>query len=310
MTFQHTKITDIILRKEFILSVELFPPRNGISPNVIFKKLDRLKRLDIDFISITKGAGGSHRGGTVPIGFMIGDRFNIEPLVHFRCRDLTKHDVENQLVDHIYFDIKNILAILGDALEGQEGPELDPEQYNIYASHLVGQMDRIRSGEYLALPGSDVPKKGTRADFCIGVAAYPDAGDMEKEMFVIKEKVKAGADFAITQMIFDIESYKRYVMMVREAGIQIPVIPGIRPVSKKKHLIAAKEVFGAKLTPELTELLADEGTDNEEISARCLEYTLNLCAGLKESGAPGIHLFILNDVDLAEKVIKGLGERD
>jgi methylenetetrahydrofolate reductase (NADPH) len=310
MTFQHTKITDLILQKKFILSVELFPPRNGISPQVIFDKLDRLKRLDIDFISITKGAGGAHRGGTVPIGFMIGDRFDTEPLVHFRCRDLTKHEVENQLEDHIYFDIKNILAILGDALEGQEGGELDPEQYNLYASHLVGQMDKIRSGEYLPLPDSDVPKKGMKADFCIGVAAYPDATDKEKELFVIKEKVKAGADFAITQMVFDIESYKRYVMMVREAGIQIPVIPGIRPVSKKKHLVAAKEVFGAKLTSELEELMADESADDEEIGGRCLEYTLNLCAGLKEFGAPGIHLFILNDVDLAERVVKGLGERD
>lgn len=305
--FTHTKITKLI-QDRFTLSVELFPPRNGRSPDIIFRKLEKLQTLGVDFVSITKGAAGSHRGGTIPIGFLMGDRFGIEPLVHFRCRDLTKYQVENELVDHMYFDIKNVLAVLGDQSHGPNVPQMDNELYNLYASQLVKQMDRMRRGHYLPLPGQCEPKKGEAFDFCIGVAVYPDAEDMEKELLIVKEKVKAGADFAITQMIFSAETYRGYVRMLRDSGLDIPVIPGIRPITRRKHLAAAKDVFGAKLTPQLEKMLKDTEADEEDLKDIWLEQTLDLCKEMKEAGAPGVHLFILNDVGIAEQVVLRLKE--
>ena len=299
--FAPEKITDILAKKTFTYSAEVFPPRNGRPPNIIFDKLEALSRLPIDFISVTKGAMGSMRGGTVPIGYMISERYKMNALVHFRCRDMNRREVENLLVDHMYFGTKNILAVLGDPLPGEPDTILDDNNHNRYASELVKQISDMNSGRYLALADEPSPfRDGMKTDFCIGVACYPEAEDDEKELFVMKEKAKAGAEFAISQMVFSAEAYSNYLNRLRGAGIDIPVIPGIRPVTCMEHVIAAEATFGASVPESLKVKLKSAST---EIARKiCIDFSVQLCNELKDAGAPGTHMFILNDVEMAKDI--------
>lgn len=298
--FQQKGITKI-LDEGFTFSAEVFPPRNGNSPDIIFRKLERLAALKPDFISITKGAMGSLRGGTVPIGYMISERYNMNALVHFRCRDMDRREVENALVDHMYFGTRNILAILGDPLPGEGGNQLNPNTHNIYACQLVKQIADMNDGIYQPLGNSIEPRNGMKTDFCIGVACYPEAEDMEKEIYVMQEKVRAGANFAVTQMIFSAQAYADYVSRLREAGITIPIIPGIRPVTSMNHVVAAEEIFGANVPDALKKLLAE--TPEEQRQGVCIDFTTRLIGDLREAGAPGIHLFTMNDVGVIEDIM-------
>jgi len=301
--FQQKTIIQI-LDQGFTISAEVFPPRNGKPPDIIFKKLERLAAMDIEFISITKGAMGSLRGGTVPIGYITSERYKENALVHFRCRDMDRAEVENALVDHMYFGTKNILAILGDPLPGEGTRQLDPRTHNIYACQLVQQITNMNNGIYQPLKNSREPRTGMATDFCIGVACYPEAEDMQKELFIMKEKVKAGACFAITQMIFSGDVYSAYVRQLRDSGIDIPIIPGIRPVTKMNHVIAAEEIFEANVPDSLKkDLQTASEDDRKEV---CIGFTLGLIEDLKEAGAPGVHLFTMNDIDIIEEIMARL----
>lgn len=300
--FQQNGVVQILDDKGFTYSAELFPPRNGKSPEIIFKKLEKLAALDLGFISITKGAMGSLRGGTIPIGYIISERYHMNALVHFRCRDMDKKEVENLLVDHMYFGTKNILAILGDPLPGEASKHLVPATHNRYACELVKQIADMNAGKYLPLPRNPgQPREGIRTEFCIGVACYPEAEDMEQELFIMHEKVKAGANFAVTQMIFSAEAYSTYVQRIRERGIQIPIIPGIRPVTSMNHVVAAEEIFGANVPDSLKQQL-DEVPEDKKHDV-CIDFTLDLIRQLKDAGAPGVHMFTMNDVDIIEEIM-------
>lgn len=300
--FSQEKITDLLARKKFTVSVEVFPPRNGKPASIILDKLAVLSELPIDFVSVTKGAMGSMRGGTVPIGYMISERYKMNALVHFRCRDMDRREVENLLVDHMYFGTRNILAVLGDPLAGEKKKTLDPKTHNRYASELVRQISDMNKGRYLSLPEEPgAHRPGVKTDFCIGVACYPESDEPEKELFVIGQKAKAGANFGISQMVFSAEAYFDYLDKIRSAGIRIPIIPGIRPVTCQKHVHAAEEVFKANVPVSLKKSL--KGKLESQARKLCLDFTVKLCGALKDGGAPGVHMFVLNDVEMAGEII-------
>ncbi|MFO7619614.1 MAG: methylenetetrahydrofolate reductase [Thermoplasmata archaeon] len=302
--FKQKSIIEILKSKTFTISAEIFPPRNGRPPSIIMEKLDALSKMPIDFISVTKGAMGSMRGGTVPIGYMIPERYGMNALVHFRCRDMNRREVENLLVDHMYFGTRNILAILGDPLPGEHSIPINPETHHRYASELVQQISDMNSGLYLPLKPGGASREGMKTDFCVGVACYPEAEDMKQELFVMGEKVNAGAKFAITQMVFDADDYGEYVDALRSAGIGIPIIPGIRPVSSMEHVEAAEKNFGATVPDSLKARL--QSSSEELASAICLEFTLELIRNLRDMGAPGVHMFTLNDIDIIKTVMGAL----
>jgi methylenetetrahydrofolate reductase (NADPH) len=307
LMFAPEKITEILARKPFTLSVEVFPPRNGRPPDIILDKLESLSKMPIDFVSVTKGAMGSMRGGTVPIGYMISERYEMNALVHFRCRDMNRREVENLLVDHMYFGTRNILAVLGDPLPGEPENTPDPSTHNRYACELVRQISEMNRGKYLPLPDRpEAFRDGMQTDFCLGVACYPEADDQEKELFIMREKAKAGADFAITQMVFSAEAYARYVDRLKDTGTHLPVIPGVRPVTCMEHVQAAETVFGAIVPDDLKEKL--KGVTEQMARDICIDFSVGLCTSLKEAGAPGVHMFTLNDVEMARDILDRLGE--
>ena len=288
------KITEILKEKDFTISVELVPPRNGTNLEESFSKIAQIKDM-VDFISVTKGAGGSLRGGTLPITYFTQKKFGINSIAHFVCRERTKQEIENNLIDLYYFNIKNILALRGDPPAGSNEPwDGDYE----YAYRLVKQINDLNNGEYI--PKQEQDKKyrsGIKTDFCILVAGHPE-DPVEKELAHIKSKVDAGAEVIITQMGFSFDDYKNYVEALRKASINIPVIPGIRPITSLKQADSIENFFKIPINDEIKKRLKEEGKDFG------LNYFADMIKKLQDYGAPGVHLFILNDIDLVNDLLE------
>src|SRR3989338_4283864 len=185
------KITEILKNKKFTLSVELVPPRNGTSYDEIFNKLEQLKGK-VDFVSVTKGAGGSLRGGTLPISYFAQNKYGINTIAHFVCRERTKYEIENDLMDLYYFGIRNILALRGDPPAGHKEEEWDGDYK--YAYLLVKQIKEMNKGLYLPRVNIDKgSREGSKTDFCIIAAGHPE-DPIKEEIEHIKAKVEAGAE--------------------------------------------------------------------------------------------------------------------
>ncbi len=288
------KITEILREKEFTISVEIVPPRNGTNPEEIYKKIEQIRNL-VDFVAVTKGAGGSLRGGTLPISHIVKEKFDINSITHFVCRERTKEEIENELIDLHYLDIKNILALRGDPPAGSN--EEWEGDYK-YAYCLVNQIKNMNNGIYLPrFPGDGEFVSGIKTDFCIIVAGHPE-NPIKEELKYIKSKIDAGADVIITQMVFSFDEYKKYVESLRKAGINLPVIAGIRPLTSLKQANSVENFFKLKVCDELKKGLEEKGKDFG------LEYFTDLIKNLKEYNAPGVHFFVLNDVDLVKELIK------
>ena len=294
------RITDILKSKKFTISVELVPPRNGSPADEMWEKLEQLKGK-VDFVSVTKGAGGSLRGGTLPISYFAQERYGIKTIAHFVCRERTVHEIENELMDLYYFGIKNILALRGDPPAGQKDEAWDGDY--TYAYPLVRQIKDMNAGIYV--PRKNVDEKsraGLKTDFCIIVAGHPE-DPIEDEIEHIKAKIEAGAEVIITQMVFSFEEYKAYVDSLRKAGIRVPVLAGIRPLVDPKQAESVEKFFGLKVNTEIMRLLGEAKTEAQAYEAG-ISYTAAMIKKLKAMGAPGVHLFVLNDVGLVESLLK------
>ncbi|MBC8494608.1 methylenetetrahydrofolate reductase [archaeon] len=293
------KITDVLKKKGFTISVELVPPRNGIHQEKILSDLEKVKDK-IDFISVTKGAGGSMRGGTIPLTYF-SKEIGLNPVAHFVCRERTKYELENELMDLHYFGIKNILALRGDAPADHKEEVWDGDY--IYAYLLAKQISNMNYGKYLPMTNStDEYRDGFKTDFCIVVAGHPE-DPIEEEARHMKCKVDAGADAIITQMIFSFEEYKEYVDGLKAASINLPVIAGIRPFMSFKQLESAENFFKIKICDELKNGLKNAGTKEAEFDFG-VNYAADMIKKIQEYGGAGVHLFVLNDFDLVAEVIK------
>lgn len=293
------KISDIIKNKRFTISVELVPLRNGSNFDKIYSNLNILKDR-VDFISVTKGAGGSLRGGTLPLTYFAQEKYNINAISHFVCREKTRQEIENDLTDLNLFGIKNILALRGDPPAGSDEPWNGDYQY---AYKLVNQINHMNTGSYLPTPlMKENNRNGNPTDFCILVAGHPQ-NDKYKEIKYIKQKIKSGAEVIITQMIFSFKEYKDYVDNLRSNGITIPVIAGIRPLINYKQALSVQKFFNIKVHDSLLsgfELLKNNKTKSKNFG---INYTINMIKKLKKYGCPGVHFFIVNDFELLDDIL-------
>ncbi|MEW6055730.1 MAG: methylenetetrahydrofolate reductase [Bdellovibrionota bacterium] len=311
-------VIEILKSKPRTLSAEIIPPRNGAETEAVLKQIERLKTVPVDFISVTKGAGGSLRGGTLPIAQTIKSQFGICALAHFTCRDYTVEEVENNLMDHHYFGIGNILALRGDPPTGQPDHFKPAPNRHSYAWQLVDQICRMNQGRYLARGGYDTPvdskedslrkvRRGTPTNFCIGVAAHPELEPHSDAVEFLRCKVERGASYAITQMLFSVDSYKRFLESCAARGIHIPIIPGIRIVtqaSTAERLLSRKE-FGVKIPANFLEKLQN-ARSKEDAKQIGLNHAFELCQGLFAAGAPGVHVFVMNDENTASDLLISL----
>ncbi len=287
------KLTHVLRHNRFTLSAEMLPPRNGAEQSAVLGQVAQLVDAGAHFLAVTKGAGGSLRGGSLPIAQAIKERFGVPAIAHFTCRDLVAEEVENQLVDHHYFGIRNILALRGDPPDGL--PEWLPRAggYN-YAYQLIEQIRRLNEGHYLVRRGGPSSGGQEPADFCIGAAAYPEHPDPQQGLAYFKRKVDAGAHFAITQMVFDADAYGRFLDRCERAGLGIPVLPGTRILRSRAQATKTAEKFGVSVPPGMRRTLpaALQTPEDPDATERGLECFLRLVERLRVLGAPGVHIFI------------------
>ncbi|MCB9072184.1 MAG: methylenetetrahydrofolate reductase [Bdellovibrionaceae bacterium] len=299
------KITDVLKENTFTVSAEVIPPRNGEQQEDVFQKLKMIVGAKVDFLSVTKGAGGSLRGGSLPIAQAIKDYFSRPCIAHFTCRDLVPEEVENHLMDHHYFGIRNILALRGDPPMGES--EWQPREGGYhYAYQLVEQIVQLNDGHFLERGNFKVSGR-EKTDFCIGVAVYPEHPDIEERYRFVERKFSAGAEYGITQMIFDADIYHHFCETLRSQNIASPILPGIRILKSKKQARVMKERFGCSVPAWYMNALPEE--INKERPDDIVEPFLKLIELFRKAGAPGVHLFVLSDAALNAHVIQTLQQR-
>lgn len=297
------KITSVFQDGKFTLSAEIIPPRNGAEQSKILEQVATLIHSGAQFLAVTKGAGGSLRGGSLPIAQLIKERFGVPCIAHFTCRDLVPQEVENQLMDHHYFGIRNILALRGDPPDGQIEWKARKGGYQ-YAYQLISQIRDLNQGKYLIRPGGQPqqPNDQQPTDFCIGAAVYPDHPNSQELLDFFKQKRDAGAQYGITDMLFDPESYARFMELCDQNDVSIPVLPGTRILKSRAQALRMIEKFKTQIPKETLNALPE--TDSE----KGLDLFHTLTEKLKTYGAPGIHLFVIADTELASAGLRQLSK--
>jgi methylenetetrahydrofolate reductase (NADPH) len=292
------KLTEVVGRGRFTVSAEVTPPRNGADQEAVLDQVGRLVGAGAQFLAVTKGAGGSLRGGSLPIAQTIKEHFGVPAIAHFTCRDLLPEEVENQLVDHHYFGIRNLLALRGDPPDGQ--PEWAPRPGgHRYAYELVAQIQGLNGGRYLRRPGgrTDGGQGQEPTDFDVGVAVYPEHPDPQEGLDFFRRKVEAGARFAITQMVFDPEAYGRLLDRCERSGVDVPVLPGTRILRSRVQARRTAARFGVSVPAALLGQLGS--LDDPGATERALDLTCRLVERLRSYGAPGVHLFVTDTTSAA-----------
>ncbi len=282
-------IRERLAHKRPVFSFEFFPPKTEKGEEVLWRSLEQLAPLGPDFVSVTYGAGGSTRARTIELVGKIKKQLGVEPMAHLTCVGATKDElarVLDQLGEH---DIHNILALRGDPPQGQSKFEAPPGGLR-FASELVAF---IRE----------------RGPFCVGAACYPEvhpeAGDAASDLRHLKTKVDAGVDFLISQLFFDNATFHAFERRAVEAGINVPILPGIMPVTNFEQIRRFTQMCGASLPQPLQRRLESVADDPQEVFWAGVSYAAHQCRALLQApapdpfthprpGVPGIHFYTLN----------------
>jgi methylenetetrahydrofolate reductase (NADPH) len=301
------KLTEVLAKQKFTISAEVIPPRNGSEQGKVLHQIEALIQAGAQFLAVTKGAGGSLRGGSLPIAQAIKERFSTPCIAHFTCRDLNAFDVENQLMDHHYFGIRNILALRGDPPDGQPQWHAREGGYN-YAYELIAQIKGLNAGNYMSRPGGPAPEGLEKTDFCIGAAVYPDYPNEDDRLKFFRLKVEAGAEFGITDMLFDPESYGRFLELCYKHHLNVPILAGTRFLKTRPQALRMAAKFKVKI-PDAT-LQALPEVDGPDAIHRGLDVFMKLADRLESLGAPGLHLYVIADTLGAAQALKMLAVKD
>lgn len=297
------KLTDFLKDQHFTLSAEVVPPRNGSEQGKVLEQIEALIGSGAQFLAVTKGAGGSLRGGTLPIAQAIKERFQVPCIAHFTCRDLTPFDVENLLMDHHYFGIRNILALRGDPPDGQTEWAPRPGGYS-FAHQLITQIRNLNEGRYHPRPGGPSVEQTEKTGFCIGAAAYPEHPDEKERLEFLAQKIRAGAEYGITDMLFDADAYGRFLDLCSKNGLNIPILPGTRVLRTRQQAERMAAKFRVQIPSAVKNRLCE--ADGPDAIARGVELFMELTERLRALGAPGIHLFVVSDTAAATTALQGL----
>jgi methylenetetrahydrofolate reductase (NADPH) len=284
------KITDIFLSQEKTFSFEFFPPKDEISAVDFGINVGRLMKLSPSFVTVTYGAGGSNQERTFALVEYLQNAICLTTVAHYTCINATKERVRsdmNYLKDR---GIQNLMLLRGDPPKGQEKyiPLADGFRY---ASDLIEFVDE-------------------NYDFCKAGAAYvdkhPEALSLKEDVFNLKAKVTAGADFLITQLFFKNKHYFDFVKMARIVGINCRIIPGIIPITSYKQIERFTKMSGADIPEEFIEKITMFKDNHEKSYEIGLEFTINQCRELLRNGAPGIHFYTLNKSRAAVEIFESL----
>ena len=290
---------------ETLFSFEIIPPQKGKSIQELYDNIDPLMEFKPPFIDVTtsreefiyvnKGNGllekklTRMRPGTLGICASIKHKYNVDTVPHVTCGGFTKEETEYLLVDCHYLGIDNVMALRGDAMKDEQS-FVPTKGGNKYASDLVSQIYQLNQGKYL----HEVMDIDNKADFCIGVAGYPEkhleSPSLQTDLKRLKEKVDAGADYVVTQMFFDNAKYFEFVAKAREMGITVPIIPGIKPIAVERHLQVLPQIFRIDLPEDLIAAV-EKCKNNAEIRQVGIEWAIQQSIELKAAGVPVLHYY-------------------
>jgi methylenetetrahydrofolate reductase (NADPH) len=303
------KLTDFLKQNGFTASAEIIPPRNGSEQRKILTQVQTLIEAGAQFLAVTKGAGGSLRGGSLPIAQVIKEQYQVPCIAHFTCRDLTAFDCENSLMDHHYFGIRNILALRGDppTEAGQTGVWKKKEGGYDYAYELIDQIRKMNEGGYLTRAAGPAADGEERTDFCIGAAAYPEHPNEEERIRFFKLKIDHGAQFGISDMCFDPEIYARFMDKLAQVGVFVPILPGTRILKSRTQ--AQKMASKFRVTVPASLLAALPELEDADSVKRGVELFHQLTERMKALGAPGIHLYVISDTPSSAEALRGLAQK-
>ncbi|TMI72629.1 MAG: methylenetetrahydrofolate reductase [NAD(P)H] [Bacteroidetes bacterium] len=303
-----------------LISFEVLPPLKGKGIGALYSHLDPLMEFRPAYINVTyhrsehvfKKRGDStfekviirKRPGTESICAAIMNKYDVDTVPHLICGGFSVNETEDALLNLQYLGIDNVLVLRGDAAKNETAFEAEPGGHR-YASDLLRQVMNLNSGIYL----EEDLKATSRTTFCIGVAGYPEkhfeAPNMESDLRYLKMKVEGGADYIVTQMFFDNSKYYAFVKACRDAGITVPIIPGIKPVYSKKQLTVLPKTFHIDLPTDLSNEILKCRTD-EEVEQVGAEWLLHQSRDLKKNGVPVLHYYTLGKPHIVANVVKQL----
>ena len=302
------KVTEHIKEsKGSLVSFEILPPLKGKGIDAIYNHLDPLMEYKPAFINVTyhrsesmfkKKPDGTFekvdvrkRPGTVGICAAIKSYYKVDTVAHLICGGFSKQETEDALIDLNFLGIDNVLVLRGDAPKNESTFEPEPGG-NRYAIDLLKQVMDMNAGIYL----EEDLKNVVKTSFCIGVAGYPEkhfeCPNMATDILHLKEKVDAGAEYVTTQMFFDNARYYEFVKLCRKAGINVPIIPGLKPITSKKQMTIIPRTFHVDIPTELSNEVLKCKND-EDVEKVGTEWLIEQSRDLKKQGVPGLHYYTL-----------------
>jgi methylenetetrahydrofolate reductase (NADPH) len=316
------KVTEYISKADgnTLVSFEILPPLKGKAIDALWTHLDPLMEFKPAFINVTyhrsesmfkRKADGTFdkvevrkRPGTVGICAALMNRYKVDAVAHLICGGFTKQETEDALIDLNFLGVNNVLVLRGDAPKNETYFEPEPGG-NRNALELLEQVMNMNNGIYL----EEDLKNAVKTNFCAGVAGYPEkhyeAPNMQNDLQYLKAKVDAGAEYVVTQMFFDNKKYFEYVKTCNEAGIQVPIIPGLKPISSKKQLTVIPRTFHVDI-PEILFSEVMKCKTDAEVEVVGTEWLLQQSRELKAAGVPVLHYYTLGKPTMVANVVKEL----
>lgn len=313
------KIIDIIQSSQkTIFSFELLPPLKGQKADKLYETIDELIEFQPKYINLTTHRDEIEyrplengllekktvrkRPGTVAIAAAIQHKYGIPVVPHMVCGGFSMDETENMLIDLNFLGIKNVLALRGDGLSSEKH-FLPEKNGHAHANELVEQIVNLRSGKYL-----DPELKNKAAlDFCIGVAGYPEkhaeASNPDTDLYYLKQKVDAGADYIVTQMFFDNKKYYDFVVRCRAAGITVPIIPGIKPLALMNQVTMLPKIFNIDIPEEFASEVRKCKT-NDEARKAGTEWAIHQAKDLIANNVPCLHIYTYGITDNTRQIAK------
>jgi methylenetetrahydrofolate reductase (NADPH) len=303
-----------------LFSFELLPPIKGQSIQGIYNAIDPLMELKPPFIDVTslredhiykehdngllEKVITRKRPGTVAVCAAIMNKYKVDAVPHLICGGFTKEETEYALIDLQFLGIDNVLVLRGDARKAESGFVPTPGGH-AYATDLLQQVVNMNNGKYL----HDDVIGGGNANFCIGVAGYPEkhfeAPNLQTDFKYLKQKVDMGADFIVTQMFFDVPKYKEFVNNCRANGINVPIIPGLKPITTSKQLVALSKIFHIDIPVELSDaiLACSNEKDVKEVG---IEWMIQQCKELIDFGVPVLHFYTMGNPEPTKRIAQAV----
>ena len=313
------KVVDLIRNtNKTAFSFEVLPPIKGTGIEKLYKDVDTLREFDPQYINITthrseyiyKELGNGlfertrlrRRPGTVAVAAALHNKYNITTVPHILCSGFTREDLEYELLDLQFLNITDILVLRGDKAKHESAFVPEPNGHT-HALELIEQINRFNQGVFE--DGS--PIKVTNTPFSYGVACYPEkheeAPNLDQDIYWLKKKVEAGAEYAVTQLFYDNSKYFRFVDRVRKEGITIPIIPGIKPFRKQSQLSMIPKTFKVDIPQDLA-LEALKCKTEEDTEKLGIEWCIQQCKELIAYGVPSIHFYSVGAINSIKQVAK------